>query len=229
MPARFLVRPDTSDIKAVGEVFKNNSYQRKQFKIEPGEKWLDMGANIGAFSVFAAHVGCEVVSFEAESLNAEATVKNLTLNGFRPQVHQCAIVPDSYVGNTISFFVLSRPMALRRHSIVQPKKDFVRVEVPALRWSDALRQNPGFDCVKLNIEGVEVDIMREAPQFDGVRKMVFEWSFDKDPEIATCVAMLAKLRRYFRYVDISKPVERVGQTHARWDFYPPNAFVYAIR
>lgn len=225
-PSRFRVRPETSDEKAVGEVFKNNSYQRKAFKIGRGEKWVDMGANIGAFSVFVASLGNDVVSYEAEPYNAQATETNLVINGVTPRVIQKAVVPQSFEGDFVTFYVLRRPMALRRHSISQPKKDFETIQVPVVRWLDAIPD--GFDCLKMNIEGVEIDILKEAsvPELRRFRKLVFEWSFDKEPQVDVLRNVLAKLALAFPYVDCSR---KLPPDLKVYKFYPPNAFVYACR
>lgn len=228
MPAEvnFEVRVGTSDEKAIGEVFRNNSYQRKQFKIHPGDRWVDMGANIGAFSVFVGSLGCPVVSYEAEPYNAEATRRNLERNGIQGRVTNAAIVPMDHPDQTVTFYVSRRPMALRRHSIARPKKDYDIITVPAIKWRDAVPE--GFDCVKMNIEGVEVDIMkRSRPEdFVGIRKLVFEWSFDKEPMVPVLRDVLAMLRKAFPYVDCNRGgLDRIE----KWDFYPPNAFIYATR
>lgn len=222
---RFLIRPGTSDENAIKEVFKKNSYQRKSFKVEPGERWLDMGSNIGAFSVFALSKGCDVVSFEAENENAKRTRYNIDLNGYEPKVVNCAIVPDEYRLDHVNLHVSSRPMAKRRHSIGAHKKDFELVPVRAIRFSDALKMYSGHRCLKMNIEGVEIDILKSRVDLSGVDKLVLEWSFDKDPMISTLTETLAWLRTEFKYVDINK---RIPDSE-KWEFYPPNAFIYAMR
>lgn len=224
--AQFFVRPGTSDVKAIEQVYRIQSYRRKAFAVEPGDKWLDMGANVGAFSVYAGQYGCEVISVEAEAVNAELTRMNIEANGRPARVLQQAVVPDDFVGDTIRFHVhtANRPMALRRHSIYQPKKDFTTVDIPCRRFSTFAAL--GHDCVKMNIEGVEIAVLMAAHDFGWVRKMVLEWSFDKDPKIATLDSAMAKLRQHFSYVDINR---KITPGLKEWTFYPPNAFIYCIK
>jgi len=222
---RFIVRDETSDVKAIEEVYKKNSYQRKIFKVQPGERWLDLGSNIGAFSVFAFSKGCQVVSYEAEPDNAEITRNNISLNGYAGEVYHKAIVADSYPSSSIDLYVSSRPMALRRHSVFPHKKDFVKVSVPTIGFSELLQKHRDYRCLKMNIEGVEIDILKERPDLSGIDKLVFEWSFDKDKKISTLKETLLYLKSQFSYVDMNKKIPN----SLTWDFYPPNAFIYAIK
>ena len=229
----FDVRQGTSDIKAVEEVFKNNSYQRKSFKVEKGDRWIDMGANIGAFSVMANAIsGNPVVSFEADETNAQITAHNIKTNGFSPDVKRAAVMPNDHPGSTVTFYVSHRPMALRRHSIYQPKKDFQAMTIPAMRFSDCVeygRSRIGADCIKFNIEGVEIPIIRSLDfesSIVGIKKIVLEWSFDKEPKMAVLHETLARLRQIFTYVDCNKKINIPNET---WPFYPPNLFIYAMR
>jgi len=220
---RFTARPDTSDIKAIEEVFKKKSYQRKDFRVGSGESWLDLGANVGAFSVYARSKGNRVCAVEAEATNHQILQQNLAVNEFHDvQTYRAAVVHDDFEGDHITFYVNSRPMALRRHSIYQPKKDFQAVDVPVIRWSSLPFDQ--YPCVKMNIEGAEIDLLEHAKSFHGIQKLVFEYSWDKDPSIARFKAILDKLRGHFRYVDHNK---RLPQT-PNWTFYPPNIFVFCM-
>lgn len=223
LTAKFLVRPETSDVKAVLEVWKKNSYQRKSFQISSGECWIDLGSNIGAFSVYAGSKGGRVLAFEADEFNAHATQENMDLNAINGRVIRAAIMPDTYVGETVTFYVNSRPMALRRHSIYAPKKDFVEIQVPVVRWGQLPFAD--YDCVKMNIEGAELELLESATSFQGVRKLVLEYSWDKDPSIARFQAIIAKLKQHFAYVDYNKTLP----PGPKWIHYPPNIFVYCLR
>lgn len=223
----FHVRPDTSDPKSVDEVFKNNSYRKKHFTIEPGERWVDMGANIGAFSVLAVRLGADLkASYEADATNVGLAAHNIEINGAMPRVIHAAIVPDSHRGDTITLHTNSEPLSLRRHSILKARKKSTPVQVRAVRFSDAVRE-AGADCIKMNIEGAEIPILAEASGFAGLRKLVFEWSFDVERSIPKFKAMLDKLKLQFNDVQLSKG--NIPWGLPTYDFFPPNVFVYAMR
>src|SRR3954452_19421342 len=59
--------------------------------LRPGDLFLDIGANIGVYSVYAAECGAEVISVEPVPHNAERVRENLGLNGYPGQVVQKAL------------------------------------------------------------------------------------------------------------------------------------------
>lgn len=224
LQAKFEIRADTSDENSILEVWKKNSYQRKLFQVEKNERWLDLGSNIGSFTVYAALKGCTVRAYEADEYNAGATDANIHWNSLTgvARVQRAAIVHDGYEGGHVSFFVNERPMALRRHSIHQPKKNFTEIKVPAITFSELPLDHT--DGIKMNIEGAEIELLERAKGFGAVRKLVFEYSWDKDPSIARFQAIVARLKTHFRVVDYNK---RLPETE-NWVHYPPHIFVYCM-
>lgn len=231
--AVFGIRPDTSDIKAINEVFKKNAYQRQSagFLVEPGDRWLDMGANIGAFSVFAFKKGCAFKSFEAEPFNAQLTRFNIKRNGFAPDVANAAVVSDTRPDETLRFFVNSAPLGLRRHSLylkgkTRSMKGKRAITVKAKRFSAVLLET-GFDCVKLNVEGAEIAILGDLVDHSPLRKLVLEWSFDFAPRMAALRAALDKLEANFTKVVLSK--NNLPWEQETYPYFPPNVYIYCMR
>jgi predicted RNA methylase len=74
---RWWIREGTSDYSSISEVAERRAYFTGYFKPEPGEHWLDAGANIGAFAVVAAAAGAQVTSYEPAPDNAELARRNL--------------------------------------------------------------------------------------------------------------------------------------------------------
>lgn len=225
----FDVRPGTSDVDSVNEVFDHNSYRSRKhgLAVESGETWLDLGANIGAFSVLAVRLGAHVHAYEADATNAALTAHNLdrnTLTAAQHQVHHAAVVADDDARPTVTLHTNSTPLGLRRHSIVRRREASTPVAVPAVRFGDAVAR-AGATAAKLNIEGAEIALLQAAiPRgLHGLTKLAVEWSFDVDPRLATLKAVVSGLERAGYYVGLSK---RVDWTKPTWDHYPPNIFLY---
>lgn len=59
--------------------------------LRPGDLFLDVGANIGVYSVYAAECGAEVIAVEPVPHNAKRVRENLDLNGYAGEVVQQAL------------------------------------------------------------------------------------------------------------------------------------------
>jgi FkbM family methyltransferase len=84
------------------------------------------------------------------------------------------------------------------------------------------------DCIKMDIEGAEIDILETLTSADyqhyGIRKMVFEYSFDIDSSIPRFLAIVNKLRQYFNIVHYTK----VNENELEYKHFPAATMVYCI-
>lgn len=60
-------------------------------RIQPGDVFYDVGANIGVYSLYAAKRGAKVYAFEPHALNALHLARNATMNGLDITVVQAVI------------------------------------------------------------------------------------------------------------------------------------------
>ncbi len=79
---KVLIRPRTFDLYIVAEIFLENSYLIPQLKGKTLENIIDLGANIGVFTLWAAknYSPKKIVSVEMESENASQLNKNIKNN-----------------------------------------------------------------------------------------------------------------------------------------------------
>jgi FkbM family methyltransferase len=82
---RFETRPGTLDAAIFKEVFVHKLYTPAGFEIGPRDVVVDIGAQIGAFSVFAAQAASQgrVISFEPAPANFALLKRNIELNSLR--------------------------------------------------------------------------------------------------------------------------------------------------
>lgn len=221
---RFFIRKDTSDQKSLDETIRKNTYLKKGVTVELGERWLDLGSNIGGFTCLAYAKGArEVISVEAEAQCYEMTSRNVKLNGFR--FNGVPYAASLNPGKT-KFYVFNsnRPKAQRRHSMTQPLKDFTVVEVNCMSVRQLVKTYKP-DGMKVNIEGEEIAVMLHDPEaFRGVKKIAMEYSFDKDKRTSTYRQCLKNMSRDFTIVEARK----VPPELELFDFYPPNQFIYLL-
>ena len=217
------VKGEWSDRKAIAECVDRNTYQKPRlgFCIEPGEDWVDCGANVGGFSCLVNALGANLVAaYEPHGPNLVMCHGNLRLNGFDPTPAEAyAVVHDSYQGVAATLNVNRKPIQARRHSILLARQGSSPVEVPVIRWSDFARDR----CVKMNIEGAEIEILREMKEPLPL-KLVTEWSFDVERKVDVLREVRAKLEGWYDHVVINRSIPLDLD---EWHFFPPNAFIYA--
>lgn len=77
--ATFDIRPNTDDGIVIDEVWNENVYRLGANELK-GTTVLDIGANCGAFSLFAESLGASVLAFEPHPENSAQLRKNIALN-----------------------------------------------------------------------------------------------------------------------------------------------------
>lgn len=88
----FYIRPGTSDMLVLREVFVADEYRILSNPwIRNGDVVLDIGANIGAFSIAAAGRGARVFSFEPERENIRMAIGNFNVHGVSPHLEPMAV------------------------------------------------------------------------------------------------------------------------------------------
>ena len=114
---KIYVRPGTTDDKVIDEVLKQNVYEKKKigFSIEAGERWLDLGANIGTFSLLALSRGAEVYACEPEPDNLRILEDNLELNFDNYMVLPYAVTSGS--SKDIKLYICNGDYNKYRHTV----------------------------------------------------------------------------------------------------------------
>lgn len=217
---QFLVRPGSSDPKAVKEVVDRRSYFKHGIEIRPGETWVDLGANIGTFSVMAAAAGASVVAYEPDPDSAALAVANAALNGVTVDVVQAAVATAA---GTATLHVNGARKNYWRNSLVKAWRGGSKITVPVLDYREAIP--PGAN-VKMDVEGSEFALL-EAMDFDSLGDLVFEWSFDIDRSIPRFRAVIERLRASYPTVSYAKFDETLAEWPGSW--FPPCRTVYCTR
>jgi tRNA G37 N-methylase Trm5 len=70
----------------INEVWLYEIYNPKGFEIKKDDLVIDIGANVGSFSIFAANKGARVFSFEPDKKNFEMIKKNIHQNNFQNKI-----------------------------------------------------------------------------------------------------------------------------------------------
>jgi FkbM family methyltransferase len=170
--------------------------------VTPGCTVLDIGANLGIYTLLAAKRGARVFAVEADLENAKRLRHHISLNGFTQSVVTFNVAASDH----------SHRVGLKRNttncgaSSVVPGDSVQAVTIDSLGL-------PPIDVCKMDIEGAEVaalngmmETIRRSPQM----KMLIEYNVCSDQPL-----LLATLRRTFSHISI------VGGPELTADERPP--------
>jgi len=148
-------------------IFVENIYEKK-YALKEGDIVVDLGANIGAFTVKAAKIvgrRGKVIAVEPEERNLRCLEKNIEINGLR----NCVVVPKGVWSKKSRMKFFLGP-ASGWHSLIEEswflekykslKKTFTEIEVDTL---DNIRKEleiDKVDFIKMDIEGAEIEALK---------------------------------------------------------------------
>jgi len=170
---KFTVRPNTSDISIVNEVYLYHVYDSVFDPIEGTMSSkpviIDIGANIGIFSVFAAtrYPKAHVISLEPMSDNLEAIEENLRLNNLSSRV--TSIKKGIGIKTGSSELYRNDETDTGGGSLYMLDKDGfkgVKTEIELITLEDIFKELKikYVDVMKVDCEGGEYEIFYSTPQ-----------------------------------------------------------------
>ena len=154
--------------------------------LQPGQTIVDVGANVGYFTVLAAKLvgtGGRIIAFEANPTTSELLKDNLAMNWLTD--HDIVVRTEAaYSENTSVKFHASAKFVgdssiQERPAHAHRLDDITMIEVPAVRLDDALQDVPVVDLLKIDIEGGEYHAflgMMRLIRDKRIRRIVFEWN-----------------------------------------------------
>ena len=142
--------------------------------IKPGDVFVDVGANVGYFSVvgaWRAYPGGQVWSFEPNPEVFPLLSDNLTINGYAAMAHRWrAAASDGDGQASLRVF----PGYVATSTVREVPEDYVRfteretgrpshvIDVDRVRLDDAMREVPEIHVMKIDVEGHELSVIRGA-------------------------------------------------------------------
>lgn len=217
----FEIRENTTDEKVIPEVIGKNIYlKRPAIQIRAKEKWLDLGANIGAFTVLAASQGAEVTAFEPEQQNFDLLENNIKLNNLTAKTVRAAVNAS---GAPAKLYLCKTAQNKYRHTL-KPIRGRSAIDIQIMSFADVIKQyNP---CgIKLDIEGAEIEILDSKPELHNVERIAMEYHFDHDYSVAN-------FRNRMRIIEaqgFTTYYSAIPDTILEYKFFPASKIVIAIR
>jgi FkbM family methyltransferase len=178
-PAVYRLRNGTRLIDSAGTMAGTLAvvYLRREYGLPHDARVIvDIGANMGCFSIFAADLckNATILCYEPESKNFEILSKNITENHFQDRVHayQYAVAGDA---GSRELIVGESPL----NSLVINSQSSRRQPVSCITLSEIMTGHnlPKIDFLKINCEGAEYEIIERCSESDiaKLRKIRLEY------------------------------------------------------
>lgn len=160
--------PEWNDPYQIYEIVVNNvcGYVPKT-----GAQVMDIGANFGVFTAYCALAGCDVTSYEPHPVAFDMLKTTINRVGIQSRVNPINLAVWKSADH-LSFMSNSgheqgMPWIWSNGSLVvdgvmcPPQREILQVATISL--ADAVAEKPEWDCVKMDIEGAEFDVLLDAP------------------------------------------------------------------
>lgn len=124
--------------------------------IKPGMVVLDLGANLGYYTLLAARAGATVIAVEPDPRSYAYLVRNVQRNGFAGQVMLVRKAVSDRAGS-VSFGLHIGPES---SSLFAAPEESESIEVDAVAIDELLPEEVVVDVIKMDIEGAEIHALR---------------------------------------------------------------------
>ena len=159
--ARLFTRHNRSDFHMIDEIWAFRKYDWFGYRVNPGEIVVDIGANIGTFSIYAAKVcaASRVISFEPFAENYRLLNKNVEAN----QLRMVTCVNQAVAGKRACRTLNLDSRDSGSHSLVSGSFEHT-TEVECCTFQDIFERFgvDRIDYLKMDCEGAEYEILESA-------------------------------------------------------------------
>ncbi len=199
------------DVAVCEEVIVKQTYLKPKlgFMVKPHSVWLDVGANIGAFAVWATTKrAAEVVTYEPCAENYAMVCKNTELNRVPGENFKKAIGRgEAQIDITYNPDTPARSGAMTTKGVTETVQ-----QVDFNRIVEELQPNG----IKLDAEGAELEILDDNMNLDGVDFLVMEYHARFDKSIEKARHRLEGVASQFKHCRIPRTLVTGSGDYPSW-------------
>ena len=181
----------------VDAVFKGSEYTHRSvglggLNLSKKDVVLDLGGNIGAFTVDIFDKVKKVIVYEPEDVNYEFLSTNIEDNGAKNVVaHKQAVVGND---DKVRDFYLGKVPYYYSFLVKQNRK---RVPVECVNINDVMREYKPTK-MKVDIEGSEWEVLINCKDFGSVDQIIFEYNFDMNMDLKSGFERFNALKKHLK-------------------------------
>lgn len=181
----------------VDAVFKGSEYTHRSvglggLNLSKKDIVLDLGGNIGAFTVDIFDKVKKVIVYEPEDVNYEFLSTNIEDNGAKNVVaHKQAVVGND---DKVRDFYLGKVPYYYSFLVKQNRK---RVPVECVNINDVMREYKPTK-MKVDIEGSEWEVLINCKDFGDVDQIIFEYNFDMNMDLKSGFERFNALKKHLK-------------------------------
>jgi FkbM family methyltransferase len=190
----FVERPNSTDRSVVREIWDENVYHVHEGDFAASGVALDIGANIGAFALYAARCGARrVIAYEPDLDNFRILQQNLARHAVLGRVVEPVRAAVWQHGTELA-------LSGRHGCVTTSEAEAGEGSVPALSLEQVFEVHGVAECavLKLDVEGAEYPIFRGAScaVLDRCLRIVLEFHAVTDDVFGRMVAQLTRTHKF---------------------------------
>jgi len=161
--ARYFARAGTSDFEIINEIYVVKEYNKLLKYIKEGSVVIDIGSQIGVFSIFAAKraKNIRVYAYEPFSENFEMLKENIKLNKLQKKVILFKLGVSGKKGKRELILCEENTGG---HGFYCDGKNKVEIETTTLKDIFETNKIKSCDFLKMDCEGAEYEIIYKTPK-----------------------------------------------------------------
>jgi FkbM family methyltransferase len=181
-----------------------NEMQAWKRALGPGALFVDVGANVGVYTIWAIETGAEVIAVEPSPTARERLSSNLKLNGYEAEIVPAALAEQE------GTMRLTTELDNQNHLVLSGGSNGTgSVEVPVLTLDEVVGDRT-VDGLKVDVEGAELLVLKGAQRLlaeQRIRLIQLEWNESSEHLLGETRAPLAELLSANGY-ELFRPDER---------------------
>jgi FkbM family methyltransferase len=147
-----------------------------QHVLKPGDLFVDVGANVGSYTIWAGDLGAEVIALEPAKDTYDLLVENVALNGY--PVHTICAAAGAISGT--ARFTSGQDALNRLHPGGSAEIQMVTI--------DSIIKDRTVTGMKVDVEGFEIEVLRGCEQAltdQRLRLIQLEWNASSTAAVGT--------------------------------------------